>query len=141
VVQIQVVNASTIGEINAAFAALARDRAETLFVAGDAFFTSRRVQLATLAARDRIPAVYVRRDFPAAGALMSYGADGKMSRARSTSIPATSSRAPRPRSCPSSGPQIQSRYQHRNRDAAPHRGAAATPWHRRRADRIGHEGQ
>jgi putative ABC transport system substrate-binding protein len=74
-VQIQVVNASTIGEINAAFAALARERAEALFVAGDAFFTSRRVQLATLAARDRIPAAYVRRDFPAAGALMSYGAD------------------------------------------------------------------
>src|SRR6516225_1061283 len=73
--QIQVVNASTIGEINAAFAALARDRADALFVNGDAFFTSRRVQLATLAARDRIPAAYSGREFPAVGGLMSYGTD------------------------------------------------------------------
>ena len=56
--QIQVVSASTIGEINAAFAALARERADALFVTGGAFFTSRRVQLVTLAARDRIPAAY-----------------------------------------------------------------------------------
>jgi putative ABC transport system substrate-binding protein len=74
-VQIQVVNASTIGEINATFAALARERAEALLVAGDAFFTSRRVQLATLAVRDRIPTAYAQRDLPAAGGLMSYGAD------------------------------------------------------------------
>jgi putative ABC transport system substrate-binding protein len=71
--QIEVVNASTIEEINAAFAALARKRADALFVGGDALFTSRRVQLATLAARDRIPAAYSQRDFPAAGGLMSYG--------------------------------------------------------------------
>jgi putative ABC transport system substrate-binding protein len=68
-----VLNASTIGEINAAFAALARERADVLFVNGDAFFTGRRVQLATLAARDRIPAAYPQRDFPAVGGLMSYG--------------------------------------------------------------------
>jgi len=71
--QIQVLNASTIGEINAAFAALARDRADALFVGGDAFFSSRGVQFATLAARDRIPAAYTQRDFPAVGGLMSYG--------------------------------------------------------------------
>jgi putative ABC transport system substrate-binding protein len=71
--QIQVVNASTIGEINAAFAALVGERAEALFVNGDAFFTSRRVQLATLATRDRIPAASNAREFPVAGGLMSYG--------------------------------------------------------------------
>jgi putative ABC transport system substrate-binding protein len=71
--QIQVVNASTIGEINAAFATLVRERADALFVNGDAFFVSRRVQLATLATRDRIPVAYVGRDFPVAGGLMSYG--------------------------------------------------------------------
>jgi putative ABC transport system substrate-binding protein len=71
--QIQVVNASTIGEINAAFAALARERADALFVNGDGFFTSRRVQFATLAARDRIPAAYTNREYVAAGGLMSYG--------------------------------------------------------------------
>ena len=48
----------TIREIDAAFATLARERPDALFVAGDAFFTSRRVQFATLTARDRIPAAY-----------------------------------------------------------------------------------
>ena len=49
--QIQVLNASTSREIEAAFATLVRDRADALFVAADGFFTSRRVQFATLAAR------------------------------------------------------------------------------------------
>jgi putative ABC transport system substrate-binding protein len=74
--QIQVVNASTIGEINAAFAELVRERADALFVNGDAFFASRRAQLATLAARDRIPVAWTGgRDYPAAGGLMSYGTE------------------------------------------------------------------
>jgi putative ABC transport system substrate-binding protein len=72
--QIQVLNASTIGEINAAFATLARERADALFVTGDAFFTSRRVQLVTVAARDRIPAAYPEGcAYPATGGLMGYG--------------------------------------------------------------------
>ena len=58
--QIQILNASTIGEIDAAFAAFARERPDALFVAPDAFFNSRRVQFATLTARDRIPATYRR---------------------------------------------------------------------------------
>jgi len=73
--QIQILNASTIGEIDAAFATLAHERPDALFVAGDAFFTSRRVQFATLTTRDRIPAAYGQRDFVAAGGLMSYGTD------------------------------------------------------------------
>ena len=73
--QIQVYNASTIPEIDAAFAALSREHADALFVAGDAFFVSRRGQLATLTARDRIPATYPTSDFVAGGGLMSYGAD------------------------------------------------------------------
>jgi putative ABC transport system substrate-binding protein len=72
--QIQVLNASTRREIEAAFAALARERADALFVAGDAFFISRRVQFAILAGRDKIPAVYAQRDFVDIGGLMSYGA-------------------------------------------------------------------
>jgi putative ABC transport system substrate-binding protein len=71
--QIQVVNASTIGEINAAFATLVRERADALFVNADAFFANRRVQLATLATRDRIPTAYTTREYAAAGGLMSYG--------------------------------------------------------------------
>jgi putative tryptophan/tyrosine transport system substrate-binding protein len=68
-------NASTIGEIDAAFAALARERPDALFVAGDAFFVSHRAQLATLTARDGIPAAYSVREHVAAGGLMSYGSD------------------------------------------------------------------
>jgi putative ABC transport system substrate-binding protein len=73
--EILILNASTIAEIEAAFAVLTRDRAEALFVGGDAFFTSRRAQFVTLTARDRIPAVYADRDTVAAGGLMSYGTD------------------------------------------------------------------
>ena len=73
--QIQILNATTIGEIDAAFATFARERPDALFVAPDAFFASRAVQFATLTASDRIPATYPIRDFVVAGGLMSYGTD------------------------------------------------------------------
>jgi putative ABC transport system substrate-binding protein len=73
--QIQILNASTIGEIDSAFATLARERPDALLVTGDAFFVARRGQFATLAASDRIPAAYSIRDHVAAGGLMSYGTD------------------------------------------------------------------
>jgi putative ABC transport system substrate-binding protein len=73
--QTQILNATTIGEIDAAFAALARERSDALFVAGDGFFLDRRVQFATLAARDKIPTTYSTRELVAAGGLMSYGTD------------------------------------------------------------------
>jgi putative ABC transport system substrate-binding protein len=73
--QIQIHNAATIGEIDAAFATLARERPDALFLAGDGFFLARRVQFATLTARDRIPASYAQSDFVAVGGLMSYGTD------------------------------------------------------------------
>jgi putative ABC transport system substrate-binding protein len=72
---IEIFNATTIGEIDAAFAAFASDRPDALFVVPDGFFSSRSGQFATLAARDRIPATYWNRDFVAAGGLMSYGTD------------------------------------------------------------------
>ena len=56
--QIQVLNASTSREIDAAFATLVRERPDALFVGVDAFFTSRRVQLVNLASRHAIPATY-----------------------------------------------------------------------------------
>jgi putative ABC transport system substrate-binding protein len=73
--QIHVLNASTSREIEAAFATLARERPDALFVVPDLFFTSRRVQLVSFAARERIPASYAARYWIAAGGLMSYGAD------------------------------------------------------------------
>jgi putative tryptophan/tyrosine transport system substrate-binding protein len=73
--QIQILKAATIGEIDTAFADISRARPDALFVAGDAFFTSRRAQLVALTARDKIPATYSNRDFVAVGGLMSYGTD------------------------------------------------------------------
>jgi putative ABC transport system substrate-binding protein len=73
--QIQILNATTIGEIDTAFATLARERPDALFVAPDGFFNSRRVQFATFTARDKIPASYSNRDAVASGGLMSYGTD------------------------------------------------------------------
>ena len=73
--QIQILNVTTIGELDAVFANFARERPDALFVAPDAFFTSRRVQFATLTARDMIPATYAVRELVAAGGLMSYGTD------------------------------------------------------------------
>jgi putative tryptophan/tyrosine transport system substrate-binding protein len=75
--QIQVLNASTSSEIDAAFATLARTPPDALFVATDGFLTSRGVQFTTLAARDRIPAAYADRETVAAGGLMSYGTDAR----------------------------------------------------------------
>jgi putative tryptophan/tyrosine transport system substrate-binding protein len=73
--QIQVLKASSSGEINAAFATLAREQVDALFVGTDPFFTSRRVQLAILAARHSIPSTYGTRETVEVGGLMSYGAN------------------------------------------------------------------
>jgi putative tryptophan/tyrosine transport system substrate-binding protein len=74
-IQTQFLNAGTSREIEAAFATLARDRADALFVAGDGFFSSRRVQFATLTARHAIPATYALRAYVEVGGLMSYGTE------------------------------------------------------------------
>ena len=71
--QIQVLNASTSREIDAAFATFVRERPDALFVGTDPFFNSRRVQLVHLAARHAVPATYSAREFAEAGGLMSYG--------------------------------------------------------------------
>jgi ABC-type uncharacterized transport system substrate-binding protein len=72
--RITILNAGTIPEIDAAFETLAQMRPDALLVGADPFFHSRREQLATLAARYAIPAIYEDRDFTVAGGLMSYGA-------------------------------------------------------------------
>jgi ABC-type uncharacterized transport system substrate-binding protein len=71
--QIHVLNAGTSREIEAAFATFVRERADALFVGSDAFFNSRRVQLAHLATLHKIPATYAQRQYAEAGGLMSYG--------------------------------------------------------------------
>jgi len=71
--KIQVFNASSIREIDAAFAMLVRDHAEALFVSPDAFLSSRRVQIAILGARYAIPTAHTDREAVEAGGLMTYG--------------------------------------------------------------------
>jgi putative ABC transport system substrate-binding protein len=71
--QIQLLNASTSGEIDTAFATIVSERLDALFVSPSPFFTSRRMQLAHLASRHAVPAVYALRSYAEAGGLMSYG--------------------------------------------------------------------
>jgi putative ABC transport system substrate-binding protein len=71
--EINVVQARNTHEIEAAFATLARNRADALVVGADPFFYGRRVQLATLATRHAIPAVYNVREYAEIGGLMTYG--------------------------------------------------------------------
>jgi putative ABC transport system substrate-binding protein len=70
---VHVANASTVGEIDAAFETVGREHVDALFVTPDQFFNSRRVQFATLAARHALPASYSNRSYPEVGGLMSYG--------------------------------------------------------------------
>ena len=73
--QIQVLNASTSREIDAAFATFVRERPDALFVGADAFLDSRRVQLVQLANQHRVPATFSGREYAEVGGLMSYGSD------------------------------------------------------------------
>jgi putative tryptophan/tyrosine transport system substrate-binding protein len=71
--RIQIFNTGTVREINAAFATLARERPDALFVSPDPYFVVRRVQIATLAAHHAIPTSFSTREPVEAGGLISYG--------------------------------------------------------------------
>jgi putative ABC transport system substrate-binding protein len=73
--QLLILNASSSNEIHAAFATIARERPDALFLGSDSLWTSRRVQLATLAVRHGIPMACQAREVVEAGGLMSYGAN------------------------------------------------------------------
>jgi len=73
--QIQILNASTSREIDAAFATLVRERPDALLIGTDTFLSSRRVQLVNLATRHAIPATFTQRDFAEIGGLMSYASN------------------------------------------------------------------
>ena len=85
--QITILNASSIPDIDAAFAKLVEMRADALLVATDAFFFNRASQLVVLAARHAIPTLYSRREFTAVGGLMSYGPTATIVIACSVSTP------------------------------------------------------
>jgi putative ABC transport system substrate-binding protein len=71
--QLNIVNASTERDIDAAFTSFAQQRLKALIVTADAFFSSRQDQLVSLAARHALPTMYWLREFAVAGGLMSYG--------------------------------------------------------------------
>ena len=73
--QIQVLNVNTIREIDSAFETMARDGYEALFVGASPYLSGRRVQLAQLAAFNRLPATYSNREYVEAGGLISYGSN------------------------------------------------------------------
>jgi putative tryptophan/tyrosine transport system substrate-binding protein len=73
-VHLHILKAAAESEIDAAFASLVQLPAGALVVGNDAFFTSRREQLAALASRHAVPAIYFAREFAASGGLISYGA-------------------------------------------------------------------
>jgi len=73
--EIVILNASTIAEIDAAFATLRQKRVDALSVAIDAFFFDRATQIVVLAARHEVTALYFRREFTTVGGLMSYGSN------------------------------------------------------------------
>jgi putative ABC transport system substrate-binding protein len=73
--QIYFLNASTEGEFQTAFAKIAELHAGGLVISSDSFFFAHIEQLAALAQQNRVPAIFGFREFPAAGGLMSYGAD------------------------------------------------------------------
>jgi putative tryptophan/tyrosine transport system substrate-binding protein len=73
--QIQILNADTSAEIDAAFETMAREHPDAVLVGTTAFLNGRRVQLAQLAAFHRLPAIYALRDYVEAGGLISYGSD------------------------------------------------------------------
>ena len=123
--QIQVLNASTIGEIDAAFATLARERPDALFVAPDAFFGSRRVQFATLAAREQDSGGLLRIvNNVAAGGLMSYGTEFADTYRQVGVYTGSILKGAKPADLPVCSRPIRVRHQPANRAGARHRGAA-----------------
>jgi putative ABC transport system substrate-binding protein len=68
------VHAGTEGDFDTAFTTLVNAHANALLVPVNTLFITKREKLLALAARHTVPAMYDRREFPAAGGLMSYGA-------------------------------------------------------------------
>jgi putative ABC transport system substrate-binding protein len=71
--QLHILNASTTGEIDSAFATLAQVRAGALLISGDAFLSSRHEQIVALAAQYGVPTIYSQSEYTTAGGLISYG--------------------------------------------------------------------
>jgi len=129
-VQIRVFNASTIAEIDTAFAALASERPDALFVSSGLFFLIRRVQIAHLATRYAIPAIASPRAYSEAGGLMSYGTNLSDAHHQVGIYVGRILKGAKPVG------QVRTHHQRLHcQDARPQRAAISTS-HRRRSDRI-----
>jgi putative ABC transport system substrate-binding protein len=73
--QLEILRASTVREIDAAFTSIAQKRIEALLVMPDNLFVTCHVQFATQAARHAVPAIYSSREYAEVGGLMTYGAN------------------------------------------------------------------
>jgi ABC-type uncharacterized transport system substrate-binding protein len=133
--KIQLVHASTSREIDAAFAMIARERTEALFVGNAPFLNSRRVQLVQLAARHVIPTTYPGREYAEIGGLMSYGSNIADAYRQIGVYAGRILKGAKPADLPVE--QVRAGHQRTDRqDARPHRAADATRACRR-GDRIG----
>ena len=134
--QIQMIlNAATIGEIDAAFASVARERADALFVAPDIFYVSRAVQFATLTATQN-SGNFWNPDHVAAGGLMSYGTDVADTFRQVGVYTGTPRRREGRRPSGAATDQIRVRHQSSNGASARRQRAARTARSRRRSDRM-----
>src|SRR5262249_33835265 len=102
--ELRVLSAGTERDFNEVFAKVVQFQAGALVIGGDPLFTSRSDQLAALALRHAVPAIYSNRDFALAGGLLSYGADLERPTAWPAIIPAGFSRAKSRPICRSSRP-------------------------------------
>ena len=135
-VELHVLNASTERDFDAVFASLAHLRPGGLVIGSSALFVAWQEQLAALAVRHAMPAVFENREFVAAGGLMSYGAASPMHTVWPASIPGGFSKAISLAICRCSGRPSRTVHQPQDRQGARHRGAADAARPRRRGDRV-----
>ena len=135
--QIQVLNASNSREIEAAFETFVRERPDALFVGGDPFFNSRRVQLVHLATLHKLAATYAQRQYAEAGGLMSYGTNVADAFRQVGNYTGRILKGAKPAELPVvQATQVRAGHQRLDReDARPYR-AGQAPRGRRRGDRV-----
>jgi putative ABC transport system substrate-binding protein len=128
------VPARTTEEIAQAFVTMKEERSQAIVVTGGAFFVQRRTQLADLAAKTRLPAVYYRREYVEAGGLMSYGRNAAIAYRRAAAYVDKILKGSKPEELPVEQPSVIELVI--NRKAAKALGVSFPPQVLVRADKI-----